>query len=1033
GSNSWFTNCWFSNNTASFTNATLHFSNVAAVMYPAIISNCVFYGSGVAQNAIPIFEHAAEMTNHVIVSNCFYTNTLKYLYVETSPVLRIISNDQVSQLNIGKYFKHDATNARWNIVMPQMMIASNTNTGALYFDLQSAVNGANDGNEIRVRDMVLTRGDEQLNALALTNGVFITNKNNLRIIGGYDAAFASVTGHSVLDGGGAALSNRLLYIANLTNLAMSNFVIQRGGSNAGTPSIDGSGVLVSNIGFSLLSNIIVSNCVSRDGGGINVVLCSNSVLSADVVRCTASNNGGGVQLFRSRDTICSGTLGNNNALTYGGGLLLYYCSNITVNAAIASNNGQYGGGVTLLWVTNSTMNSTIASNYASGNGGGYYIYDGSGNTVNGLVTNNSAVVIGGGVSVEYTSNNIVNADVVYNKCAFGGGISVYYANDTTVNSIIADNTATSESGGGIFMTCDLRSRIYATLLSNTAVASSGGGIALLSSTNAIVSSSLYSNKAVTGGGVFVFSGSNNNFTSCYFSNNTATWTNAIMHFSNVAAVRYPVTISNCVFYGGGNNAIPMFEQTAEMTNHVIVSNCFYTNTLKYLYVDYGGPIISNDQVSQLNIGKYFKHDATNAAFNIVMPRTIIASNTNSGVLYSDLQSAVHGANDGNEIRVRDMVLTRTDEQLNALALTNGVFITNKNNLRIIGGYDAAFAVQTGYTVLDGMGSSSVSNRLVYIANLTNLSFDGFVIQRGGSNAGVPQLDGTGVYAVGIARSFISNVIVSNNSSTNGGGIALSACTNIVLDVHVFRNTNAYFGGGISLDSCISNVVNGSVAQNSAGDNGGGVSLYRDRSSIVNADVGSNFSSTTGGGVELYLCSNSRVTGSMFSNTGNGGGGGAHVWYSTNCSITGALINNYAPSGCIGGGLYLIYGSNNTIDATISNNIGGIGGGVVIRSSMGNVIRGVISDNTNMSSIGGGGVLLYFATNSVIENAVFSNNSSVYAGGAIHVNSGSNNVIRSCFFSNNITGATNSTLYFTNVMAKNDAYVVSNCVLMGGGG
>ncbi|MEK6794257.1 MAG: right-handed parallel beta-helix repeat-containing protein, partial [Spirochaetota bacterium] len=694
-----------------------------------------------------MFEHAQDVTNQTIVSNVFWTNTMSYIYGEPTGVITISQWNNINTVNT----TNDALYASNNIVMPQgppPIIASNATVGGTFSVLQAAVDAASAGDEIRVRDMVLTRNIGQLNALSVTNALFITNKNDLRIIGGYDAAFAVQTGYTVLDGEGVAPDSRIVFITNLANLTFNGFVIRNGGTNGGVTSQHGTGLYIYSAVSSLFTNIIVSNCTSVNGGGVYINYSTNLMLYGDVV---------------------------NNTASYGGGIYVTTSTNNTVSGFIASNTANRGGGI--------------------------YMNGGAHNSMRGMICSNSAV---------------------------------------------------------------------------------------------------------RGGGLFVYGGSNSIVQSCIFSNNVSSATNATILFTNVTALA-PFTVSNSVFYGGGSGSCAILEEAPDITNHTICSNTFWTNTLSYLYIESGDQIISNDRIDILNSNSTW-HDAANASMNVVMPLLpYIAKITNTGGQYTNLQEAVAAAVAGNEIRVLATNLTRNAGQLNALALTNGVSITNKNNLRIIGGYDAAFAVQTGHTVLDG-GGLNRTNRLVYIANLTDLLFDGFVIRGGGSNETAKILDGTGVHASNIAFSILSNIIVSNCISSNGGGMSIANASNCLISALVANNVSTNVGGGMSIDSCSFVTIRGLVSNNT-GNDGGGLSIQNATNCTVDATLAGNNASVAGGGVFMLSCLSNTISAPMARNTALNGGGVRIKWsyYST---VSGAVVSNSA--GDNGGGVYLFYETNSSI-------------------------------------------------------------------------------------------------------------------------
>jgi hypothetical protein len=105
------------------------------------------------------------------------------------------------------------------------------------------------------------------------SGVVITN-DNIRLIGGWDITFtARAAGHySVLDGivdPGIKFLDRLILVMNSTNILIDGFLTRNG--HAFTPDTSfpkGGGIFFSNVSFSTLTNVVVSNNYGWLGGGL---------------------------------------------------------------------------------------------------------------------------------------------------------------------------------------------------------------------------------------------------------------------------------------------------------------------------------------------------------------------------------------------------------------------------------------------------------------------------------------------------------------------------------------------------------------------------------------------------------------------------------------------------------------------------------------------------------------------------------------------------------------------------------------------
>lgn len=209
------------------------------------------------------------------------------------------------------------------------------------------------------------------------------------------------------------------------------------------------------------------------------------------------------------------------------------------------------------------------------------------------IHDNQTAGYGGGVSIIGDGCKIIGSKVSKNTSAlFGGGINLYSTTSgvKVSNCVIAENTTTGKSGGGILVfstavtNADPISISDCSFTSNAATGASGSGGALYINTNAANTvnvnkctftsntSSATLSTSNGGGAMYVASGTHN-ISNCTFTNNVATTSNggALL----VGAATAKATISNSVFTGNSSarhGAAIMLTYSATLNNCLIYGN-----------------------------------------------------------------------------------------------------------------------------------------------------------------------------------------------------------------------------------------------------------------------------------------------------------------------------------------------------------------------------------------------------------------------------------------------------------------------------
>ncbi len=286
---------------------------------------------------------------------------------------------------------------------------------------------------------------------------------------------------TIIDGGGAAVGDRVFHISGASNVTISGVTI-RNGQATNEP---GGGLYNESTGTVSISNsTITANKAVNPGGAIN------------------GGNGGGIN-----------HAGFNGNLTYTMELDTVVISN---NVSDTNQKGIGGGGIyteSKMRIRGSTLEGNAAINGANASGGGIQITGGAG-----LGFNPARVVL-------------VNSTVRNNSAIEGAGIRNLYGNVAIDLTTVENNTA-STSGGGIANAGGGMIINRTTLRSNSA-GNTGGGITNLDAMD-ISSSAIYSNIAQgtigpgaapaptgSGGGVYNDARGNLSLLNTTISNNTA--------------------------------------------------------------------------------------------------------------------------------------------------------------------------------------------------------------------------------------------------------------------------------------------------------------------------------------------------------------------------------------------------------------------------------------------------------------------------------------------------------------------------------
>lgn len=210
------------------------------------------------------------------------------------------------------------------------------------------------------------------------SGVYLSsNNNNLSLYGGYDTAFSSRPGLSVLDG--QLTLTHVVELYNNSGVRLDGFVLCNGkASGTGNNSFGGGLFLQMGVSYSTVTNCVISNNNAvTNGGGVYVGINSYNNNFYGEVCYNQSAQGGGMFMNSSQNYIY-GKIHHNTASDSGGGLYLNTCSSYSLFSSVYNNSAvSNGGGAALYGCFTTTLFGSFTSNSAGMSGGGVYFFNAS--------------------------------------------------------------------------------------------------------------------------------------------------------------------------------------------------------------------------------------------------------------------------------------------------------------------------------------------------------------------------------------------------------------------------------------------------------------------------------------------------------------------------------------------------------------------------------------------------------------------------------------------------------------------------------
>ena len=566
-----------------------------------------------------------------------------------------------------------------------------------------------------------------------------------------------------------------------------------------------------------------------DGQGSDAVtLASGEGLDSIIEGFSIKNSDDGVYCGNASATIRDNLISYNyrgvrcgySTVIVGNDILYNGSDGINCSAydgTIDSNtiDGNQGDGIRI----QSAGLATVSNNIISRNDNGIYCNGSDAIVDNNLITlnNTGAGILSISCDPIITNNTIMdNHGISYSA----GGIDCSGGSPSIISNIISFNVA-GERGGGIRCEGNSAPLIINNIISGN-VAKYGGGIYLGLTTATVVNNTICNNTAYDyGGGIRLYESNSVVI-------NTIIWDNDAANGDSIYRTASTVSVSYSDVEGGwsgqGNIDVdPLFVDPVNDDYHLSeISPCLDKgdNDAQQL------PLVDNEGDNRIINGDGDETSVVDMGADELRPWIYVPGD------FPTIQSAIDAAENGDDVLVGPGVYV---ENLDFVGKTISVRSEKGSEATVVDGGQVGSVV----TFQGGEGADSI--------------IEGFTITNGQGGGFWPTYEGGGITCHSSSSPTIRYNIVEGNTALasgydgNGGGIACSESSPIIISNIIRDNSGGVDGGGLYFGDSSAVVLNNAIVSNTA-DHGAGLYCWQSTLRIENDVFFGNSAYADGGAI-----------------------------------------------------------------------------------------------------------------------------------------------------------------------------------------
>lgn len=432
-----------------------------------------------------------------------------------------------------------------------------------YGSIQSAVDAASDGDEIKVAEGTYTGINHRFGHAQV---VYLDKSITIR--GGYTTTDWTtsdpVANPTTVDADG---QGRVLYITGNISPTIEGLRITRGEADGlGSPiGYDaGGGVFIHTANALLKDNYIFENAANSShngaGGGVYLYQSAATLDGNTIISNTSQTKGGGIHLENSAATLTNNTISSNNVPGFNGdGIFVGNSPATFIGNTISEHLGQ---GVFVDVSPASFIQNTITGNLR-----GIFLWESDNASLyRNTISHNSS----GGLWSNGDNVTIYGNTIAHNTAEWWAGFDVGGQDVHIFGNLIYSNTAVNMGGGGtIAGNVEFTGN---TVISNTAGGGGGLSIPEVSGVQTIDGNIFSGNYATGQGGGLVLGGGNPIVTNNLFVDNLADGSGSAIAITGGAPLSSLAHNTFARNYGGDGSGIHVYSGTVVMTNTLIVSH-----------------------------------------------------------------------------------------------------------------------------------------------------------------------------------------------------------------------------------------------------------------------------------------------------------------------------------------------------------------------------------------------------------------------------------------------------------------------------